>query len=228
MNQSLRIALLIVAILCPYLKAENFNALLQQAMDGDAKAEYEVGYRYDLGQGVEQNFKTAAYWYQRSSDQNYMPAKINLGWLYQNALGVEQNFDVAMELYTLAAKAGEPQAQHNLACMFDQGLGTQRYAKRAVQWYAKAAEQGLPASCLNLGVCYWRGDGIAQDLVQAYRWFETARFLFTDKQAQWRCRGALDEIKKIATPDQIRQAQQLIKDWQKERQMKTNETAPQK
>ncbi|MFG0248129.1 MAG: tetratricopeptide repeat protein [Phycisphaeraceae bacterium JB051] len=211
-------SLLFVAIISPSVKAENFNSLLQQAMDGDAKAEFEVGYRYDLGEDVKQDFKKAVYWYQRSSNQNYMPAKTNLGWLYQNGLGVEQDYRIAMSLYTQAAEAGDSQAQHNLACMYDQGLGMQRDLQLAVKWYVKAAQQGHPAACLNLGVCYWRGEGVARDLVQAYRWVDIARFLLNDKRDKWRARGALDEIKKNATPSQIQEAKQLIQDWHRQRQ----------
>jgi TPR repeat protein len=48
--------------------------LLPLAADGNAKAEYAVGYLYYYGYGVAQDTQTGAFWIKRSADQKYEPA----------------------------------------------------------------------------------------------------------------------------------------------------------
>lgn len=53
---------------------EAFKKLLPAAADGDAKAQYAVGYMYYYGYGVTQDRQSGLFWIERSASKNYMPA----------------------------------------------------------------------------------------------------------------------------------------------------------
>lgn len=50
------------------------HELLPLACDGNAEAQYAVGYMYYYGYGVAQDTDTGYFWIRRSADQGYQPA----------------------------------------------------------------------------------------------------------------------------------------------------------
>lgn len=76
---------------------------LPQAENGDPQAQTYVGEIFEKGLGVEPDYKVAAFWYEKASEQNYTRAKINLGYLYESGLGVMQDLSEAMNLYRQAS-----------------------------------------------------------------------------------------------------------------------------
>ena len=152
-----------------YKKA--FDLYLESADQGYAPAQCNLGYMYDIGQGVSQDYAKAAEWYTKSADQGYAPAQCNLGYMYDIGQGVSQDYAKAAEWYTKSAEQGYAPAQCNLGNMYYNGKGvTQDYAK-AAEWYTKAAEQGYaPAQC-NLGYMYDIGQGVSQDYAKAAEWY---------------------------------------------------------
>mmetsp|Transcript_11978 Transcript_11978/g.39968 ORF Transcript_11978/g.39968 Transcript_11978/m.39968 type:complete len:114 (+) Transcript_11978:234-575(+) len=52
------------------------------AVRGHAKAQFQLGYSYGVGQGTKINHETAAQWYRRAADQGYPGAQNNLGTLF--------------------------------------------------------------------------------------------------------------------------------------------------
>ena len=75
-----------------------------------AYAQYFVGRMYADGQGVEQNFETAAYWYRRASKLGVADAQFRLGSQYQNGEGVPRDVESAYGWYSVAAHLGNPKA----------------------------------------------------------------------------------------------------------------------
>jgi len=74
---------------------------------GNVDAEFELGTRYEAGEGVEQNYVEAAYWYRRASE--HVPnlggagqARFHLGLLYMNGEGVPPDFVSAYMWFTLS------------------------------------------------------------------------------------------------------------------------------
>jgi len=70
---------------------------------------------YQKGDGVEQDFKEAAKWYQKAADQGYASAQYNLGLRYQYGKGVEQNYVTAYAWRNIAATNGNQNAQKGLS-----------------------------------------------------------------------------------------------------------------
>jgi TPR repeat protein len=114
--------------------------MLRKAIDfGSPEAEMELGWRYEGGYGVPQNFQQAFYWYDRSAKHHYAKGARALGGLYFFGKGVRQDYSAAFPLYEVAGWAGDHLAQYQLGYMCEHGLGVQADLNEAFQWYAKAA-----------------------------------------------------------------------------------------
>ena len=87
--------------------------LTQMATAGNARAQFYLGVRHCLGQGVPQDYRQAVNWYQKAAEQGYAPAQFNLGFMYDNGRGVPQDYVLAYALFNLAATNGYKDAAHN-------------------------------------------------------------------------------------------------------------------
>lgn len=112
------------------------------AEKGHAVAQTNLGWMYEIGNGVEQDDEQAAFWYRKAAEQGDAEAQCSLGALYEDGRGVEQNAEKAIFWYSKAAEQGEVYAQCNLARMFELGRGVDQNDELSVLWYIKAAQQG--------------------------------------------------------------------------------------
>ena len=51
-----------------------------KAEQGDAEAQFNLGFCYEDGRGVEKDYSHAVKWYRKAAEQNYAPAQLNLGY----------------------------------------------------------------------------------------------------------------------------------------------------
>ena len=72
----------------------------------DAWAYYNLGFLYDTGEGVRQNFYKAFGLYQKACKQNHAGACHNLVVLYYHGQGVKQDIAVAKKYYNKACRLG--------------------------------------------------------------------------------------------------------------------------
>jgi hypothetical protein len=121
---------------------------------------------------------------------------------------VGQDHVEAARWYLKAAEQGHAEAQHNLGTMYQSGLGVGQDHAKAVQWYQRAAEQGYAAAQHNLGVMYLAGQGVAQDTLRAHMWFDLA-----SRRGLEAARKGRDAAASELTPDQIAEAQRLVREW---------------
>jgi TPR repeat protein len=153
---------------------QNLDTLKKQAANGDANAQKNLGYAFDLGRGVPQDYEQAAVWYRRAAEQGNAKAQFNLGLLYYNGQGVQQDYAQAAVWDRRAAEQGFIDAQFNLGLSYYHGQGvSQDYAQAAV-WWRKAAEQGDAQAQYNLGLLYHEGQGVPKDNAQAILWTRKA------------------------------------------------------
>ena len=68
---------------------ENINDLIKKAEQGDIEAQFNLGYYYHSGEGVEKSEKKALYWWQKAAEQGHAEAQYNLGYCYYNGKGIE-------------------------------------------------------------------------------------------------------------------------------------------
>jgi len=81
---------------------------------GDAAAQFNLGFMYDKGQGVPEDYKEAVKWWRLAADQGYALAQYNLGMKYHHGRDVPQDHKEAVKWYRLAADQGDANAQKSL------------------------------------------------------------------------------------------------------------------
>lgn len=144
------------------------------ADQGYARAQFDLGWMYQAGRGVDQNYAEAVRWYHKAADQGYARAQFNLAELYWNGLGVDQDYAEAVTWYRKAADQGDTDAQYWLGVMYDNGRGVNQDYAEAVSWYRKAADQGNARAQCNLGSMYYDGTGVGKDVSKAKELWEKA------------------------------------------------------
>ena len=89
-------------------------ALRPLADEGNAVAQLNLGFMYNLGRGVPEDLATAVSWYRKAAEQGHAQGQYNLGVMYNNGRGVTQDFAAAAAWYRKAADQGEVHAQFKL------------------------------------------------------------------------------------------------------------------
>ena len=127
----------------PSIGAEaKLKELRPLAAKGDAHAQYEIGFMYDRGLGVPQDFKEAALWYRKAAEQGNASAQFYLGQIYDLGKSVATDYNEAAVWYRKAAEQGESLAQLNLGFLYEQGQGVPVDMVQAYKWYSLAAATG--------------------------------------------------------------------------------------
>jgi uncharacterized protein len=102
-----------LAVFCEDLEESNpaLRENLLPAQQGDPQAQVFVGYLYETGQGVQQNYPRAAQWYWKAAEQGNPTAQYQLGNMYHQGKGVSQNYSRAYMWLDLAAARGNLNAK---------------------------------------------------------------------------------------------------------------------
>jgi TPR repeat protein len=154
----------------------------QLAEQGTAAALYDLGLRYQNGEGgVPKDLRRAAELYQKAADQVFAEAQFALGWLYESGQGVLKNLGRAAELYQKAADQRDARAQFRLGRLYESGQGVLKDLGRAAELYQKAADQ----RDARLGRLYESGQGVLKDLGRAAELYQKAADQ-RDARAQFR------------------------------------------
>jgi TPR repeat protein len=140
----------------------------------DANAMFNLGKRYESGDGVAKDYDKAREWYEKAAAKGDPAAMTRLGVLYHNGLGVAQDYATAREWYDKAAAEDNSDAMYNLGLLYNYGRGVAQDYGKAREWFEKAAAKGNSDAMTNLGVLYDDGRGVTQDYGKAREWFEKA------------------------------------------------------
>ena len=117
--------------------------MLEEAADqGYAQAQCNIGFMYNNGHGVAQDYSAAMKWYRMAADQGLAEAQCNIGVMYDKGRGVAQDDSAAMKWFRMAADQGHAQAQYNLGLMYYQGQGVPQNTSEALRWFHTAQVQG--------------------------------------------------------------------------------------
>ncbi len=150
--------------------AEALGPLKEKAEQGNAEAQYRVGWMYQTGKGTEANNEVAIVWYKKAANQGHLSAQNNLCSADLSA----QNFQEAAVWCDKAANQNHPKAQFLLAMMYLNGQGFAKDEAKSAQWLLKSAQQGYAASQYKLGFFYKEGVGVAKDREAAKKYWEQA------------------------------------------------------
>ena len=109
-----------------YLKGDYATALREWdplANQGDAQAQFQLGWMYSKGEGVSEDDQEAVKWYRLAAEQRHAHAQYNLGLMYDSGWGVPKDDKEAVKWFRRAAEMGFAEAQHNLGVMYQKGRG---------------------------------------------------------------------------------------------------------
>ncbi len=133
-----------------------------------------MGFCYEEGFNVPQDYKQAVEWYLKAAEQGDASAQRCLGICYKNGNGVTKDYAKAVEWWRMAAEQGDTDAQDDLGLAYENGEGVTKDMSMAVEWYRKAAEQDNTDAQLHLGNCYKNGNGVTKDYAKAVEWYRKA------------------------------------------------------
>ena len=150
------------------------EVLYRKAIQGSARAQEELGYRYMNGDGVSRNREEAVTWYRKAAEQGLKESMHNLGLCYYNGDGVEKDWSEAAKWFKKAAEKGLKRAQFDYGYCLYKGNGVRANKNEAVKWFQKAAEQGSERALSFLVELYANGKiDSANQAVTAF-WYRKA------------------------------------------------------
>ena len=78
------------------------QTLISEAKQGDVNGQFALGFIYDVGFGVPQDFKKSVNWYLKAAEQGHSGAQLNLG----GKEYTKRDFVKAIDWYLKAAEQG--------------------------------------------------------------------------------------------------------------------------
>lgn len=175
-----------------------FSEWLPLALDGNPDAQFNIGFMYQNGLGVDANPLEAATWYLRAGRAGIADAQYNLGLLYSTGqIGGRSEDPLRRQPDALLDVPGEA----------DRNLG------EAARWFLQAAVRGHVEARLNIGMMLSVGAGIEPDLIAAYQWTGLAVGQLDEGETR---EFALDNLKRfetLMTEQQIAEARLRIENY---------------
>ena len=159
------------ASLIPTNFAEAATEYRQDALRGDANAQFELGWLYFQGLGVAEDNAVALRWFTLASAQGHAESQTALGVIYREGYGVVVNPLEALNWFRRSANQGSPSGLHYLGMMFYNGEGVIRNASVAAQFFRLAAFADHDEAQLWLGFLFESGNGVPQSYEQSIKWY---------------------------------------------------------
>lgn len=146
------------------------KALAQQ---GNADAQYKLGWALCCGDTAEEDFDRAMYWFLQAALQGHPKGLWKVGNKFE-----EDDPKQAIVWYQKSAEAGYSAAQWWLGVKYRQVEGVEQDNRQALYWFQKVAEQDDAAACESLGRMYEAGEGVEQNWQQAASWYKRAAYCY--------------------------------------------------
>ncbi len=179
----------------------------------DPYAMTRLGRLYEAGKGVVANNKRAFKLHFEAAKSGNHSALINLGKAYEIGSGTQRDPNKAFSLYKRALDNGMEYANFRLGLCYEKGTGVEKDVQKAFEYYKISAERyDITSAWYRLGLCHEKGSPIKKDLPEAVRCYEKAF-----AQGHSECRRTLaDCLMKIGTPESIKRAKMLRKDYEQD------------
>ncbi len=113
------------------------------AEQGNANAQYNLGFMYINGLGIPQDYAEAAKWFRKAAEQGYAGAQYNLGLMYGNGEGVPQDYAKAHMWFNLAASSFPPGADRDKAVKY-RDIAAERMTPAQISEAQKLAREWKP------------------------------------------------------------------------------------
>jgi TPR repeat protein len=212
-------------------KTRHFGKALEwyakAAAEGLASGFYNVGVCYEVGMGTAPDEAKALENFKLASDKGFAQADYRLANIYlQGLLGASPDEEIGLAHLRKAADLGHLDAQKDLGAILYYGhLNQPKDLKKALELFTKVAEAGDAVAMKNIGAMLLNEEGLINqegaksDVAQGLKWYLLALEHGYDTDEM---RTTIDDIKTSLTPEQIKEAEALAKDW-KEKHLGTND-----
>ena len=158
-----------------------------RAYQGDPEAQFNLGYLYETGTGVETDYEVAFNWYNEAAKEECRTAQCNLASLYMTGRGVPVNHGEAIRLFAKCVSPGgtckgqvgavREYVEGRLKWYADQDYADAQYQLgsmaldrgdfvNATAWVQKAAQLGHGLAQVALANSYLNGMGVDMDVEQ--------------------------------------------------------------
>jgi TPR repeat protein len=138
----------------------NIVALARLFAEADffgADAQFRLGHRFEVGEGVPEDMAAAALWYRMAANNGDARGQYHLG--------VLSVFGVDVPKHSVLQLVRPPRGQE---------IPLPKDYVEAAKWFLKAAEQRNAEAQYCLGLMYLRGVGLVMDNVEAAKWIHMA------------------------------------------------------
>ena len=155
---------------------EAYDYIYKAQIAGDIDGTYYLGYAYEHGIGIAQDYKKAFDYYSRVTksestdlaDQYAINlANTAVGLLYVEGNGVEADTEKAIEYFTAASDNGYAKASYYLGQIYENGLDVDRDYEKAMEYYLIAADADYAPALNQIGYMYYNGFGVDVDFASA-------------------------------------------------------------
>ena len=157
----------------PVYAGADLSTVRAHAEQGSVLDEILLAGDYFSGNGVAQDTKMAAYWYEKAAGHGSPEAQNQIGYFYQAGIGVSKDPKRAVHWYQLASASGFAKAKVNLAVAYLRGIGIQQNDEQALRLFNQAFQAGNGTAATYLGLLYYFGIAVKQDKATAEKWFES-------------------------------------------------------
>jgi TPR repeat protein len=130
-----------------------------------------------------------------------------VGQMRELGLGTPVDIPGAVEAYKTAAADGWVAATARLGHLYFKGVGVDQDFAKARHWLEVAADDNNAMAQVELAQLYEHGWGVRRQAAFAYVWYELAA-----RQGETTAIAARDRILKSMAPDQVIEAQTLLKE----------------
>lgn len=168
-----------------FLEIQEFEQavpILRQAAElGSAESQYNLGYSYRAGSGIEQNIEKAIFWFSKSADQGFNDGLYQMMMAYGNGDGVEQNYNKAFEYGLKCAENDDVTCMWNISNCYYSGMGVEKSIDKMLEWSTRLGKLENPENLtksgyitsvrLQLAQMYQAGIDLEKDLYKSYQWF---------------------------------------------------------
>ncbi len=160
------------------LNQQDSQRLLQyyrvKATEGDAHAQFKVGFAYEIGDGLPEDQKKAGRWYEKAARQGHKNAILNLAAMDgTDKLFVDSESEYQNTL-RFNAEAGDIEARNQLARMLINNVLIRPNRNNIFNWIEELAIAKNQDSQFILAQMYEIGFPVPQNFVMAYAWYSVA------------------------------------------------------
>ena len=182
--------------------ATAMRAWYDLATAGDPQAQHNIGYLYEEGLGVAQQYDVAMDWYRRAADGGLAEAEHNLGMMYVEGRGAVKSWAQGLIYFRKAADKGLTESRYMIALSYFEGEGQIQNRRLAFEGFRETAIEGYADSQYMLSFMLLDGTDVKRRSAQAYVWAALA-LIQGQQQAQEIRDAAAMRIDKTETSDAL-------------------------